>query len=214
MSDEKKEGGSEWELSEAIRLMGEAQSSGDPSQVATAMRRHAEALTNVTNTIMIPTLRQVLESVVRSEVGAVRSDIAKLAEQNVRIDTRQQNADTASLSWRTELRIHIDGQFDHFGEELDSFKQETREALAALGGLEARVERVEVGQAKLEIKVESLEAHGAPAKAVDELHQLRGEVSEIRSLLILTRRQLWLTWIPVAAFVLLVVISIIVRGWQ
>jgi DNA repair exonuclease SbcCD ATPase subunit len=61
-------GGSDWELSEAIRLMGEAQASGDAALIATAMRRHAEALINVTNTTMIPTLKNVLETVVKREV--------------------------------------------------------------------------------------------------------------------------------------------------
>jgi hypothetical protein len=68
-------GGSDWELSEAIRLMGEAQASGDPVQIATAMRRHAEALTNVTNTTMIPTLKNVLEAVVKKEVTQLSSAI-------------------------------------------------------------------------------------------------------------------------------------------
>lgn len=104
-----------------------------------------------------------------------REDIARLAEQNVRIDTRQQNADVASLSWRTELRTHIDSRFDRFGTELDELKTE----VSRLGGLEARVERVEVGQAKLEIKVDSLETQGAPATAVSELAQIDKRLSRV-----------------------------------
>jgi PAS domain S-box-containing protein len=72
---EEQEGGSEWELAEAIKLMGDAQASGDPEQIATAMRRHAEALTNATNTVMIPTLKNVLETVVRKEVGALAREL-------------------------------------------------------------------------------------------------------------------------------------------
>lgn len=80
---EPQNGGSEWELSEAIRLMGDAQASGDPAQIATAMRRHAEALTNATNTTMIPTLKNVLETVVQKETNALA----------VRIDATVQHQD-------------------------------------------------------------------------------------------------------------------------
>lgn len=80
VSDEET-GGSEWELSEAIDLMGRAQASGDPDQIATAMRRHAEALTNATNTTMIPTLKNVLETVVRKEVGALAKRIDATVKQ-------------------------------------------------------------------------------------------------------------------------------------
>lgn len=74
-------GGSEWELAEAIKLMGSAQASGDPEQIATAMRRHAEALTNATNTTMIPTLRNVLETVLEKEVGALARRIDATVQQ-------------------------------------------------------------------------------------------------------------------------------------
>lgn len=74
-------GGSAWELSEAIKLMGEAQASGDPEQIATAMRRHAEALTNSANTTLIPTLKTVLETVVRKEVGTLTGRIDATVQQ-------------------------------------------------------------------------------------------------------------------------------------
>lgn len=193
-------GGADWEIGEAARKLSAALGvdGAQADALRIALSDHAAAVgsksTSMIAALITPLLTGQLET---------REAIAALAEQNVRIDARQQNADVAALNWRTELRTHIDGQFDRIYTELDR-----------LGGLEARVERVEVGQVKLEIKVESLEIHGAPAKAIDEIHLLRGEIEAVRSLLVVTRRQLWLTWIPIATFVVLVVATLMVRGWR
>lgn len=99
------EGGSAWELSEAIRLMGEAQASGDPDQIATAMRRHAEALTNSANATMIPTLQHVLESVLQRELN--------------KIGARLDNHSRVDLDRRTEESIRRQAQEKHLYAELD-----------------------------------------------------------------------------------------------
>lgn len=103
--EKSQEGGSEWELSEAIKLMGEAQASGDPEQIATAMRRHAEALTNSTNTTMIPTLRNVLETVVRTEIG--------------KLSTRIDNSDKARLARNTQFQLELNTRLDGHAHVLD-----------------------------------------------------------------------------------------------
>lgn len=144
------------------------------------------------------------------KIDGVASLLTALTTEQRRIDNESQNRVTYFYNQMGAFLKDADARFKSY----DAVFVSVQEALSRLGGLEARVERVEVGQAKLEIRVEAVETQGAPAKAVDELHHLRTEIKEVRSLLILTRRQLWLTWIPVACFVLLVVISIIARGGQ
>lgn len=160
MADE--QGGTDWELSEAIRLMGEAQASGNPEQIATAMRRHAEALTNSANTTLIPTLRSVLETVVRSEVN--------------KIHDRLDNHNRADLDWRTEERRRRDDQSDYLYKELDGLKTDIP---ATVGGVVAselkkvlpRIEGLESGQ----------KAHAGQINALGEtLDTVHGDVDMLK----------------------------------
>lgn len=116
MSDQPKQGGTEWELSEAIRLMGDAVASGDPAHIATAMRRHGEALSNSAAMVLIPTLKTTLESVLKTQIGAVTR--------------RLDNSDKARLNRNAELQDHIDNRFDSFGGELQGLRADVQHAAA------------------------------------------------------------------------------------
>ncbi len=180
MSD--KQGGTQWELDEAWKLVIQSRDAGDQDGEAIGMRRFSEGLRN-------------------SSLGVVGSVLSPLDKKIDRLTSVIDLHYTQENKARAELRIHIDGQFDRIYKELDR-----------LGGLEARVERVEVGQAKLEIRVDAVETHGAPAKAVDELIQLRADVENIRRMLVLTRRQLWLTFAAVASIALIFLLAILAGG--
>lgn len=179
-TDTEARGGADWELGEAARKLTEALGTGEAAAIEAAMRDHAAAVGSKSTQMIAGLFGPLMKG-----QQETRDAIAALAEQNVRIDLRQQNADVASLQWRTDLREHIDGRFDHFGTELDA----VNERLASLGGLEARVERVEVGQAKLEIRVDAVETHGMPAGAVDELHLTNRR---------LTRLEVWAAILTIA----------------
>jgi hypothetical protein len=200
--EKKPEGGSDWELSEAIKLMGEATASGDPQQIARAMRRHAEALTNAANTIMIPTLKSVLESVVKKEIDALSLHI--------------NNSDRARLDWNTkfqeELQSRLDGHALILDADVKSLAASMEGAAIATGKAFRLAEEAQAGVGMLTGRVEILETHGAPAVVVSELHQLRADVENIYALLILTRRQLWLTFAAVAAIALIFVLAILAGG--
>lgn len=184
MTTDNTRGGTQWELDEAWRLVIEARDSGDQASEALGMRRFSEGLRN-------------------SSLGVVGSVLAPLDGKIEKLATLISRHYEAENKDRGALRDHLDTQFDKLWGAVDR-----------LGGLEARVERVELGLVKTEIRLIAVETQGVPAKAVDELTKLRNEMQEIRAILVLTRRQLWLTWIPIATFVILVVVSIVVRGWR
>jgi hypothetical protein len=134
VSDEQ-DGGSEWELSEAIKLMGDAQASGDPEQIATAMRRHAEALTNATNTTMIPTLKNVLETVVRREVGKLAGDVGKLT---LRIDATVQEQDQRFGYMLDRMGAHLEKEDARH----DALAQSEDSTLSALTSVAHRLDEI------------------------------------------------------------------------
>lgn len=152
------EGGSAWELSEAIKLMGDAVASGDPEAIATAMRRHSEALTNAANTTMIPTLKSVLESVVKSEIGALTQRMA--------------NARQADLDWRVEDRDMRDAQSTRLYAELDGLLSSVQDGTALLGKLDARVGDVETRQGILTDRV---------VLVSEEISEVKSDVAELRA---------------------------------
>lgn len=171
MSDgqDKKEGGSAWELSEAIKLMGEAQASGDREQIGTAMRRHSEALTNATNEIMIPTLKNVLETVLKSEIGTLTkriesSDRARLLRNN---------------QFQEELNNRLDGHAHILDEDIKRLAASVEGAAQLAGKAYRLAEEAQAGVGILKGRVESLETHGAPADAVDLLSQLDRRVRRV-----------------------------------
>lgn len=163
-------GGSSWELSEAIKLMGEAVASGDPEQIATAMRRHAEALTNSANTTLIPTLRSVLESVVKQEVGE--------------LSTRLDNSDRARLARSSEFQSHIDTKFDRMWDAVDGLKKETQDGIAALGG-QFREMADDVGQLKSDMR----ESQEDRQNIHSEVAGVKGDVADVRSDVAALQRQ-------------------------
>ncbi len=167
MSDgqEKVEGGVAWELSEAIRLMGEAQAAGDPEQIATAMRRHAEALTNATNALMIPTLKSVLEGVLTKQIGT--------------LSTRLDNSDRARLERTAELQRHIDQKFDLTWGEVDRVLASQEELARGLGKLTGQVDklldRVDAVEETVQDHSLTLNQHGT------EIKQTRADVDILQA---------------------------------
>lgn len=165
-------GGTDWELSEAIRLMGEAQASGDPEQIATAMRRHAEALTNAANSTMIPTLKNVLETVLRAEIGQIYA--------------RMDNHNAADLDRRTEDRVRLDKQSDYLYRELDEIKAgqaaipaAVKEAVALeVGKVIPRIVNLEAGQTEITVRISDMGEEVSTVK--QDVERLKQDVAEIK----------------------------------
>lgn len=114
MTDQQQIGGAEWERNEAADQIGDALARGDAEAVRIGANRLGDALVNGTAARLIPTLQNVLESVLKRELGEVVK--------------RMDRSDHISLDWRTEMRLHIDARFDAYGLELDG----TRGDVAAL----------------------------------------------------------------------------------
>mgnify|MGYP001577886040 FL=1 len=146
MSDQK-QGGTEWELSEAIRLMGDAVASGDSEQIATAMRRHGEALSNSAALVLIPTLKTTLESVLKTQIG--------------QIARRLDNSDKARLKRNGEFQDHIDNRFDGLTGELDKM-------LASQEGLARGLGKQDDDIAALARRVTALEANNTRLEALED----------------------------------------------
>src|SRR5690349_4570301 len=66
-------GGWQWELSEAIREMGQADASGDTDRIAVSRHRYGEALVNAGFSAYMPTFEKVLR-------GSVSPAITQLSE--------------------------------------------------------------------------------------------------------------------------------------
>jgi len=115
------EGGSKWELERAAQRLADA--TGNPDAASAALDL-AAALNNGMSTTLIPTLQQVLGSVVKREIG----DLA------VRLD----RSDRVALDWRTEFRVHLDSRLDNYGAELD-------DVVEKIGGLGAGQLRLQAG---------------------------------------------------------------------
>lgn len=188
MNESQEQGGVAWERETAWRMIAAAMDAGDSDALALGWSRYSDAMANgalsAAGAVLIPLDRRI-------------QHLTDLFEK----------ARTADLDWRADERARRDQQADRVYQELDRLAVAAEDTARRLGGLSEKVEAHEV-------RIVALETQGMPAGAVSEIHILRSEVEHIRSLLILTRRQLWLTWIPIATFVVLVVISIIVRGWQ
>ena len=159
MQDSQPTGGTSWELSEAIRLMGEAVASGDPEQIATAMRRHGEALSNSAAMVLIPTLKTTLETVLKTQIGV--------------ITRRLENSDKARLNRNTELQEHIDSRFDGLAGELDKMLASQEVLARGLGKTEQDIEDLRTITA----------AHAADIAAIQQADRddIRAEIAHIKA---------------------------------
>jgi hypothetical protein len=154
MNNSQQNGGTGWELSEAIRLMGEAVASGDPEQIATAMRRHGEALSNSAALVLIPTLKTTLETVLKTQIG--------------QIARRLDNSDRARLNRNTELQEHIDKRFDGMAGEFDKM----------IAGQEGLARGLGKSQEDIETIFSTQTEHTARLDALDQIEAWRTEVDE------------------------------------
>lgn len=140
MPDSQDKGGALWERGEAWKLIAAAMADGNADALELGWSRYSDAMVN-------------------AALGVTGKILIPLDGKIDRLSALINRHYEHENKERAELRTHLDTQFDRIYKELDR-----------LGGLEARVERVEVGLAKVEVRQEAIEAHGAPAKAVDELH--------------------------------------------
>jgi len=122
------QGGTDWELAEAIRLMGEAQASGDSSQIATAMRRHAEALSNQAT-------EKVAKPFTRIVGGMLDKKIGTLVEQFMAI---RRDDNTRWHETDTRLQALADSHAD--------IDQKQDALLDALAGVGTRLGKIEAEQ--------------------------------------------------------------------
>jgi hypothetical protein len=194
--DSKAPAWTQWDIEQAWLEVVAAREQGNIDAEALAMRRFSEGLRNsamgAAGSVLMP---------LDAKIDAL-TDLFKQSEirQKRMEDGVEGRADYFYQQFGAFLK-NADARFDGYGGTITT----VLEAVRSLGGLPAQVEDHEV-------RIVALETHGAPAQAVGELYLLRSELAEVRQLLIVTRRQLWLTWIPVAAFVLLVVLTIVLRG--
>lgn len=100
-------GGHEAELTKAATRMADAIVSGDPIEMRLAASDHAAALGSQA-TAMVSSIVTILVSLLDDKLQPVV--------------TRLANIDSSSLTWRSELRQHLDSRFDAYGKELDELK--------------------------------------------------------------------------------------------
>lgn len=111
------EGGSEWEAGEAWKLIVQARAAGDSETEQLGWLRYKEALVNA--------------------AGATAAAVLIVLDGKIdRLIAQTDNADRASLTWRSGLREHLDDRFDNFGGELDELKRMAVDGAARLGKLE------------------------------------------------------------------------------
>jgi hypothetical protein len=136
MSAPDRAGGVDWELSEAERLMLEAQT---PEERVIAMRRHTEAIRNLMQTALIPSFQQAIGSILEAKLQPL---------------TRQlEQSNAARLNHDAAIQSQIDARFDVFGGEL----QRIADAVAARPAERAR-EQAAI-EARLTRKRERLDNH-------------------------------------------------------
>jgi len=143
VTDEIPAGGSAWELSEAIKEMGLAVASADPDRIATAMRRHAEAMTNAIVAAYMPTFEKVLKASVSPAIQEMSAAIDSLRGHQdqrfsylIRISEAEYQTNAA---WRDTYSKEIDalvaGQAD--------LKEDHVALRGAVAGALARIEAIE-----------------------------------------------------------------------
>lgn len=206
------DGGTKWEVGEAGKGIIEARRAGDVEAEVQALIRFSDGLRNISvesvGKVVIP---------LDHKIDALSRYVTDLTAQYRDLDRGDQFRAGQLYKQFGDFLKDADARFTGFDEAIrghGAILLAVQEAVRSLGGIRAQVDDHET-------RITAIESHGAPAKAVDEIHQLRdelqvvrGEVNEVRSVLVLTRRQLWLTWVPIAVFVALIVITIMVRGWQ
>lgn len=190
-----KQGGADWEIGEAARKLSIVL--GVEGEQAEALRLalsdHAAAVGSK-STQMIAALFGPL----MSGLQGARADLAELSRQQTIADARLIQSDRAIQDWRVEVRSEINRRFDAFGDEFDLFQREARETWERLGGLTGKVEDHEV-------RIVALEVHGAPAKAVDEIHLLTKRIGRVEFLVLCLV-------VAVAANALIFILAILIGG--
>ena len=185
------QGGADWELGEAARKLTDALAGGEGAAIEAAMRDHAAAVGSKSTQMIAALFTPLMQS-----VQDARSDIAAVAQEQVEVrlalgeaEQRQRQDESQNQFRASQLYQQIGAFLKETDERLDIAYGKFSEAVDRLGGLESRIERVEIGQAKLEVRVEAVETQGAPADAVSELHQVNKRVG---------RLELWVTLLTIA----------------
>jgi hypothetical protein len=153
---DKQAGGVDWELSEAERLMLEAQT---PEDRVLAMRRHTEAIRNMMQNSLVPSYIAALGGVLDKKLQPIaawleRSDRARLDKDaglqeqlDARLDAigatvdRIENVVSARPAQRAAERAEIDARFDRKRERLEDHDRR-------LSDHEERIRRLERGDGK------------------------------------------------------------------
>ncbi len=175
-------GGSDMDSQRAGELLAAAVVAGDTDAIKQAVFDQNAALINKSMTTVIPTLKSVLESVLKAQIGA--------------LTTRMDKSDSARLKRNAQFQDHLDHRFDAFGEELTmavGLVQEVQASQATfqdrLTGTEARVTAIEADSlaihasiARLEAvndRLAKIEAHIAGSRR-DEIGKLRAELDALK----------------------------------
>jgi hypothetical protein len=139
-------GGDEWALREAEQNLIDA--GDDPVARAQAMHRHAEAIRNMMQTVLVPSFKQAIEGMLKKQTDA--------------LSARLNNSDNARLMRNAQLQDHIDNRFDGFGEELTKVAGLVQEVQASQSvfqiAVDERLTNLEADRNVLRERVTRLEA--------------------------------------------------------
>jgi len=153
-------GGTHWELVTAGDQMIAARRANDPDAEVLALIRFADGLRN-------------------SSLGVVGQVLAPLAEQIRALGEKIERSDQSRLDNRSELRSHIDDQFDAFGEELQGLRTDVQHAAVEtarrLGKSEADIESLLFTQTE----------HAARLHTIEQADRddIRAEIKDIKTAL-------------------------------
>lgn len=169
--EEKQEGGADADSRKAGIRLAAAVQSGDVQEIQEAVHDQSAALINMSMTTVIPTLKTVLETVLRTEIG--------------NITQRLDNRDRYDLDRRTEESTRRQAQEVHLYDELDKLGEGQGHIMAALEATATEIKKDigDMGETLLATvgRVSNLEEvsqdHGQQIAA----HTARIEVGEART---------------------------------
>lgn len=154
-------GGAAADSRRAAQRLADAVAAGDGEEIKEAVFDQSAALINQSMTTVIPTLKVVLESVLKKEIAAIS---ARLDERN-----------TIDLTWRAEWRNLQDNQSDRIYTELDRLAAATEEAAESRKKYDQAIDDLRADHDILASRVDAIDARHTE---LDALHAWRIEVDQ------------------------------------